>query len=151
MSNLCEQRILKELKDIQNDENNCISAGPIDESNILEWNAFIIGPTNTPYEDGLFKLKIIFTKDYPYKAPNVKFLTKIYHPNINSSGDICLDILKDNWSPALTIVKVLLSISSLLSEPNSDDPLDKEIGNLYINNYCKFLDIAKEYKNLYCE
>ena len=150
MINLCKNRIMKELNDIINDDNVCISAGPND-ADIFSWNAYIIGPTNTPYENGLFKLNITFTEEYPFKAPNIKFITKIYHPNINNSGEICLDILKNNWSPALTIVKILLSISSLLSEPNPNDPLDKEIGNLYINDYEKFVEIAKNYKEKYSE
>jgi len=91
-------------------------------------------PTDTPYAGGIFKLEIHFPTDYPFKPPKVVFTTKIYHPNISTNGSICLDILKDQWSPALTISKVLLSICSLLSDPNPKDPLMPEIADEYIRN-----------------
>src|ERR1700744_4433302 len=96
--------------------------------------ATIMGPAKTPYENGVFNLEIQFPPDYPFKPPKIRFTTKVYHCNINSSGGICLDILKDNWSPALTISKVLLSICSLFSDPNPDDPLVPEIAKLYKTN-----------------
>ena len=75
----------------------------------------------------LLSPQIHFGKQYPFKPPKVLFLTKIYHCNVNASGAICLDILKDNWSPALTVSKVLLSIMALLTAANPDDPLDGRI------------------------
>lgn len=69
---------------------------------------------------GVFHLELFLTEDYPMTAPKVRFLTKIYHPNIDKLGRICLDILKDKWSPALQIRTVLLSIQALLSAPNPD-------------------------------
>ncbi|CAB1320760.1 unnamed protein product, partial [Coregonus sp. 'balchen'] len=99
------------------------SAGPKGD-NIYEWRSTILGPPGSVYEGGVFFLDIAFTPDYPFKPPKVTFRTRIYHCNINSQGVICLDILKDNWSPALTISKVLLSICSLLTDCNPADPLD---------------------------
>ena len=93
-----------------------------------------MGPSDSPYQDGVFHLNIHFPTDYPFKPPKITFITKIYHPNINSNGVICLDILKNQWSPALTISKVLLSICSLICDPNPDDPLVPEIANLYKSN-----------------
>ncbi len=137
-------RINKELKIIQDEANENVSAGPSGDS-IFEWDAMIIGPTKTPYEGGMFKLKIYFPTDYPYKAPKVVFITKIYHPNINNSGIICLDILKNQWSPALTISKVLLSICSLLNDPNPNDPLMPDIANQYTHNKETYEKIARDW------
>uniref|UniRef100_A0A2K6CVY2 E2 ubiquitin-conjugating enzyme n=1 Tax=Macaca nemestrina TaxID=9545 RepID=A0A2K6CVY2_MACNE len=90
--------------------------------NIYEWRSTILGPPGSVYEGGVFFLDITFSSDYPFKPPKVTFHIRIYHCNINSQGVICLDILKDNWSPALTISKVLLSICSLLTDCNPADP-----------------------------
>jgi len=133
-----EQRISKELENFKADPPANCSAGPEDEDDLFEWCATLMGPIDSPYEGGLFRMKIQFPEDYPYKPPKVTFETKIYHPNINASGGICLDILKEAWSPALTISKVLLSICSLLCDPNPDDPLVTDIAMLYVNDRVKY-------------
>ena len=130
---MAAQRISKELKNLIADPPSNCSAGPVGDD-IFHWQATLMGPKDSPYENGVFFLDINFPADYPYKAPRVTFSTKIYHPNINSSGGICLDILKDPWNPALTISKVLLSICSLLTDPNPDDPLVPSIAELYNRN-----------------
>jgi len=134
MSLKAVKRIKKEIEEIKKEPPANCSAGPINEDNLFEWQASIVGPSNSPYAGGLFRLSVSFSDKYPFKPPKIKFVTKIFHPNINSNGSICLDILNNNWSPALTIIKVLLSISSLLTDPNPDDPLDKFAANLYLNN-----------------
>ena len=121
----------------------------MDESDLYTWQASIVGPDDSPYSGGVFFLNIHFPTDYPFKPPKVTFSSKIYHPNINSNGSICLDILKDQWSPALTISKVLLSISSLLTDPNPDDPLVPEIAKLYKEDKAAYEDKAREWTRKY--
>ena len=144
------KRIQKELKDLQNDSTlTCCSAGPEDSSDMFKWIATIIGPETSPYEGGVFFLNFVFSKEYPFKPPKVHFKTKIYHPNISGAGTICLDILKDQWSPALTVSKVLLSVCSLLTDPNPDDPLVPDIADLYRNNKGRYEEIAREWTRKY--
>ncbi|CDY65274.1 hypothetical protein Bca4012_072695 [Brassica carinata] len=127
------QRIEKEFKDMTS-KDSLYSIGyaysdfNIDSNNLFKWNAMIQGPEGTPYAGGMFSIDIKFPKNYPFTAPKFTFKTQIYHPNINSEGSICLNILKDKWSPPLTVEKVLLSMTSLLVDPNPDDPLVGEIG-----------------------
>jgi ubiquitin-protein ligase len=99
------KRINKELQDLGKDPPANCSAGPVGED-LFHWQATIMGPDDSPYAGGVFFLNIHFPADYPFKPPKVNFTTRIYHCNINSNGGICLDILKDQWSPALTISKV---------------------------------------------
>ena len=138
------KRLQKEVTEMQKDTPANCSAGP-NNNDLFNWEATIIGPTETPYEGGIFKLKILYPADYPFKPPKITFETRIYHPNINANGGICLDILKDQWSPALNITKVLLSICSLLDEPNPDDPLMPEIAQLFKSNRAEFNRIAREH------
>uniref|UniRef100_A0A8D3E5I8 Ubiquitin-conjugating enzyme E2D 2 (UBC4/5 homolog, yeast) n=1 Tax=Scophthalmus maximus TaxID=52904 RepID=A0A8D3E5I8_SCOMX len=120
----------QELNDLARDPPAQCSAGPVGDD-MFHWQATIMGPNDSPYQSGVFFLTIHFPTDYPFKPPKVAFTTRIYHPNINSNGSICLDILRSQWSPALTISKVLLSICSLLCDPNPDDPLVPEIARIY--------------------
>ena len=138
MSSKALKRIQKELDEFRKEPPANCTAGPINLNNLYEWEASIIGPSNSPYAGGVFKLIVTFNEKYPFKPPKIKFKTKIYHPNINSNGSICLDILNTNWSPALTIIKVLLSISSLLTDPNPKDPLYKDAAILYMNNRVEY-------------
>ncbi|KAI6065036.1 Ubiquitin-conjugating enzyme E2 E1-like protein [Aix galericulata] len=123
-------------------------AGPKGD-NIYEWRSTILGPPGSVYEGGVFFLDITFSSDYPFKPPKVTFRTRIYHCNINSQGVICLDILKDNWSPALTISKVLLSICSLLTDCNPADPLVGSIATQYLTNRAEHDRIARQWTKRY--
>ena len=143
------KRITKELNDIQKDPPTNCSAGPVYQNDMFNWSATIMGPSDSSYQGGVFFLTIKFPSDYPFKPPKVSFTTRIYHPNINANGAICLDILKDQWSPALTISKVLLSISSLLTDPNPDDPFVPDIAQLYKSDRKTYEKNAKEWTKKY--
>lgn len=145
------KRISKELIDLKKDPPGDCSAGPVDENDMFTWEAVIFGPSDSPYAGGIFNATIQFPMDYPFKPPRVMFSTKIYHPNINKEGFICLDILKSNWSPALTISKVLLSVISMLTDPNPDDPLMPDIANQYKKDRAEYELAAREWTQLYAQ
>ncbi len=138
------RRIKRELKDLNENPPIACSAKTIDDD-FYHWTASLTGPSETPYENGIFHMDIRFPLDYPFSPPKIVFTTKIYHPNINNNGNICLDILKDNWSPVLTVSKIILSLSSLLSDPNPDDPLVTSIAQLYRDDYDEWFKRAKEH------
>ncbi|CAG9463986.1 unnamed protein product [Pedinophyceae sp. YPF-701] len=146
---MATKRIQKELKDLQKDPPTTCSAGPAVPDDLFHWQASIMGPPDSPYAGGVFMVRIHFPPDYPFKPPKVAFVTKVYHPNINSNGSICLDILKDQWSPALTISKVLLSICSLLTDPNPDDPLVPDIAQQYKQERSRYEETARQWTMKY--
>ena len=141
-------RIERELADLTANSILNISAKPRTSDKIY-WDATIIGPSDTPYYGGIFNLDIYLPQEYPYKPPTITFKNKIYHPNIDNKGTICLDILKDQWSPALTLSKVLLSISALLDKPNPHDPLRADIAKVYIDDIKLFNKNARDYTEKY--
>lgn len=102
-------------------------------------------PRQTPYHGGVFDLELFLPSEYPMAPPKVRFMTKIWHPNIDSIGIICLDVLKDKWSPALQIRTVLLSIQALLSDPNPDDPLNNAAAEQWTKNNAGALRQAAEW------
>ncbi|CAG8441828.1 6482_t:CDS:2 [Ambispora leptoticha] len=117
------KRINKELLELNKNPPVGVSAGPLEED-MFQWQGTILGPPNSPYKGGIFRLKIEFSTDYPFKPPSIKFITRIYHPNIDEDGSICVNLLKsDVWKPATKIAQVLESIAYLLENPNPDDAL----------------------------
>ncbi|CAD7697195.1 unnamed protein product [Ostreobium quekettii] len=142
------RRIQKELAEICLDPPANCTAGP-KEDNLYEWTSSLQGPDGTPYAGGIFFLDIHFPTDYPFRAPKVVFKTRIYHCNVNNSGQICLDVLKDQWSPALTVSKILLSVSALLSEPNPHDPLVPNIAQELLSDREEHDRVAAEWTKRY--
>ncbi|KAI7903568.1 ubiquitin-conjugating enzyme/RWD-like protein [Cokeromyces recurvatus] len=143
------RRIQKELADLTKNPPNGVKATPIDED-LFHWQGELSGPKGTPYQGGRFKLDIVFSSDYPFKPPQIKFTTKIYHPNIDDDGSICIDLLKsDTWKPATKVVNVLQALVGLLETPNPDDALVGSIAETYNTNRTKFNKLAKEYVEKY--
>ncbi|GAB5034903.1 ubiquitin-conjugating enzyme e2 27-like [Nannochloropsis oceanica] len=142
-------RIRKELNECARDQKSGVTASPVGSS-LNHLSGTITGPDGTPYAKGVFKIDIHIPTSYPFEPPKMKFLTKIWHPNISSqSGAICLDILKDQWSPALTIKTALISLQALLCTPQPDDPQDAEVASMYLNNQEQFLHTAKFWTETY--
>ena len=121
-----------------------ISAFP-DNDNICAWVATIVGVDNTPYEGMEFNLKMLFSDKYPFEAPTVSFMTPCYHPNVSVAGDLCLDILKENWTASYTALQILLSVQSLLDSPNIHSPLNVNAAAMWANKE----EYAKAVKQMY--
>ena len=145
------RRLQREFQEIQQDPPANCTAGPISEADFFTWEAMIFGPADSPFQGGVFRLYIRFPSEYPFKPPIITFKTKIYHPNINAAGGICLDILKQQWSPALSISKVLLSILSLLTDANPKDPLVPEIARLYESDRAAYDAKARDWTQTYAQ
>ena len=143
-------RIQKELNDFYKDPPENFYLIPKNEKEIYDLEAGFFGPKDSLYQGGLFRLHILYPIDYPFKPLRCTFITKVYHPNIcSTTGKIHIDILRDQWSPSLTIGKILLSISSLLTDPNFDNPLDKQLANLYKTDIYKYECTVREWTKKY--
>jgi ubiquitin-conjugating enzyme (huntingtin interacting protein 2) len=141
---------MKEYQDLQkNQKENTVTVWMID-NDIHHWKGKIHGPIDTCYAGGVFIIDIVIPNDYPFKPPKMKFDTKIWHPNISSvTGAICLDILKNEWTPALTIRTALISLQALMCEPVPDDPQDAVVAKEYLTDIKKFNEKAKQWVEEY--
>lgn len=146
-------RIKKELKDCNKDiEVSGIKAELINESDLMHWQGVINGPEQSPYQGGKFVVDIVLPSDYPFVPPKMKFVSKVWHPNVSSeSGAICLDILKNEWSPALTIRTALISLQALLSAPEPDDPQDAVVAKQYKEQREAFNEQAKHWTEAFAK
>ncbi|XBW36211.1 hypothetical protein QEN19_001791 [Hanseniaspora menglaensis] len=139
------KRIIKETKNLILDPVPGMKTDIPDEDNLRYLSVEMEGPGNSPYQGGVFNLELYLPEDYPMEPPKIRFLTPVYHPNIDKLGRICLDVLKDHWSPAFQIRTVLLSIQQLLDTPNPDDPLLSDVAELCKSNNAEYCKIAKEW------
>uniref|UniRef100_A0A8C5C1V4 UBC core domain-containing protein n=1 Tax=Gadus morhua TaxID=8049 RepID=A0A8C5C1V4_GADMO len=126
------KRLQQELMTLMMSGDKGISAFP-ESDNLFKWIGTVDGAVETVYEGLRYKLSLEFPSGYPYKAPRVKFVTPCFHPNVDEQGFICLDILKDKWSALYDVRSILLSIQSLLGEPNNDSPLNVAAAELWDN------------------
>jgi len=131
---MADRRIQQELRESGTNQNPNIKWDLKDPSDNKKWWAIIIGPEGTPYHGFKLTLNITLPDNYPFSPPQVSFTANIWHPNVGTDGRICLDILQGNWTPALKLSSVLLSISSLLGDPNPASPLNGEAARQYIYN-----------------
>eukprot|EP01115_Flamella_aegyptia_P009432 TRINITY_DN40323_c0_g1_i1.p1 TRINITY_DN40323_c0_g1~~TRINITY_DN40323_c0_g1_i1.p1 ORF type:complete len:165 (+),score=37.40 TRINITY_DN40323_c0_g1_i1:22-495(+) len=142
------KRILKEVQRLHEQPPPGITA-LADSDNLRYLQVTLDGPPDSPYEGGKFKLEVFLPEGYPLDPPKCRFLTKIYHPNIDKLGRICLDVLKDRYTPALQVRSILLSIQSLLADPNPDDPLDNTVADKWKNENEAAILEAKNWTELY--
>ncbi|KAI9659773.1 MAG: Ubiquitin-conjugating enzyme E2 7 [Trizodia sp. TS-e1964] len=141
---LATRRLTREYKALTTDSPDGITAGPVDESDYFVWEALIQGPDGTPFEGGVFPATLTFPKDYPINPPTMKFNPPLFHPNVYASGLVCISILhapgpdpnhyekaEERWSPIQSVEKVLLSVMSMLAEPNDESPANVEAAKMW--------------------
>ena len=130
MSSQSRRRLMSDFRKLKKEQPVGVYASPT-QDDIMAWHAVIIGPEGTAWAGGTFRLALKFNEEYPAKPPNVKFITKMFHPNIYENGDICLDILGKKWSPIYDVMAILVSLQSLLSDPNPASPANREAARLF--------------------
>ncbi|XP_017085584.1 ubiquitin-conjugating enzyme E2 11-like [Drosophila eugracilis] len=140
-------RLVKELKVMETDPPEHTWARPKSMSNLLRWRAKIRGPDGSPYEDGVFELALSFPEAYPFEAPIVRFITPLYHCNVNGLGYICVDVLDEHqcWSPGLTVDKLLLSLMALLTDADPLTPYNVEAAAQFLKDRKRYDQIARSW------
>ncbi|KAI9006027.1 Ubiquitin-conjugating enzyme E2 G2 [Gaertneriomyces sp. JEL0708] len=156
-STVAIKRLQTEYREITVNAPDGITAGPIDESNLFEWEAYITGPDDTPYEGGVFSATLSFPPDYPLSPPVMKFTCPMFHPNVYPDGTVCISILhppgddpnmyesaSERWSPVQSIEKILLSVVSMLAEPNDESGANVEASKMWRTDRNRFNEIVRE-------
>lgn len=155
MAGAALRRLMAEYKQLTRNPPDGITAGPIDEENFFEWEAVILGPEGTCFEGGVFTAKLTFPPDYPLSPPKMQFTNEIFHPNIYQDGRVCISILhapgidpmgyessSERWSPVQSVEKVLLSVISMLAEPNDESGANVDAAKMWREDRKKFNEIA---------
>lgn len=127
-------RLMSDLRCIKLEPPEGVSASPHSDDNLYVWSATVMGPDESPWEGGVFSLRMTFSEQYPEKPPRVRFISEIFHPNVYNDGTLCMDILQEQWSPVMTVNTVLTSVQSLLTDPNPASPANPEAAQLYIQD-----------------
>ena len=143
-------RLTRELAKLKEEKIDGIEI--LDPDNLNVWNAIVTGPTDTPYANFKFNMQIKFNSEYPVKPPSVKFVSPMYHPNVYRDGKICVDILQGEWSPAQNVRTILVSIRSLLMDPNPNSPANRDAAIIFKSSLEDYNKKVKDFliKNLNC-
>lgn len=144
------RQIAREIADLTKDPPEGIKIFP-NEADITDIRANIEGPAGTPYSGGMFKMKLVLGKNYPSEPPRGFFMTKIFHPNVASNGEICVNTLKKDWKADLGIKHVLLTIKCLLIVPNPESALNEEAGKLLLEQYDDYSMRAKIFTEIHAK
>ncbi|KAG5644285.1 hypothetical protein DXG03_008771 [Asterophora parasitica] len=136
------RRIMRELTDLRKGPPEGIRI-QTNEEDMLDVTGIIEGPEGTPYAGGYFKVKFKFTEEFPAAPPKCWFATKIFHPNVSNTGEICVNTLKKDWKSTYGIEHILVTVKCLLIYPNPESALDEEAGKLLLENYSSYCDRAK--------
>eukprot|EP00026_Physarum_polycephalum_P018710 Phypoly_transcript_20399.p1 GENE.Phypoly_transcript_20399~~Phypoly_transcript_20399.p1 ORF type:complete len:180 (+),score=27.08 Phypoly_transcript_20399:120-659(+) len=147
MASAAFKRLMQEYKELTINPPEGITAGPIEEDNFFEWEALIMGPPGTAYDGGVFTSTLTFPYDYPLNPPKMKFTCEMWHPNVYPNGEVCISILHppgedpnqyessaERWSPVQSVEKILLSVVSMLAEPNIESPANIEAAKMWRDN-----------------
>mmetsp|Transcript_13668 Transcript_13668/g.20663 ORF Transcript_13668/g.20663 Transcript_13668/m.20663 type:complete len:142 (+) Transcript_13668:369-794(+) len=130
----------------------CVLHPVDDDSSNSEWFVSILGPAGTPYIGGTFVVKFVFPAQYPFKAPTISFVTKIYHPSVETAtGNLCNDIVANGWGPTRNVKHCLMSLLSMLQDPNSDHFVEDEIATQLRDKPKEFEKTAKKYTKEYAK
>ncbi|KAL7017566.1 hypothetical protein ACKWTF_010437 [Chironomus riparius] len=151
MSGAANRRLQKELADMRASGLRSFRDIEVDDRNILIWSGSIC-PDNPPYSKGAFRIEIVFPAEYPFKPPKIAFKTKIYHPNIDEKGQVCLPIISaENWKPATKTDQVIQALVALVNEPEPEHPLRAELAEEYLKDRKKFMKNAEEFTRKHSE